>query len=411
MTAQPSSGSYDFQPATSDLVIDAFSRIQIRPPAFTVDHLFQARMSANLMLAEWSVRPSLPNLWKVELFQMPLIQGVPAYTVPARVVSILDYYVRTFSLTSTTNLSSCYSTTSGSDVITMTWADHGQTTGNWIQVVIQTYLAGILLYGFYQVASTPDANTLTFVAASAATSTVSLSSGTLPVFTTTSSSAAVQVVLPLHGLGVGSQFQVPVSTTVGSIILSGSYTVQSVTDSSTFYFTAPQNAAAAQSVTENSGVAQINWEPANNPPQDRVIFPISRTEYADQPNKAQQAFPTTVWWNRAPATGGTTLNFWSTPDGNGPYTLYYYAMTQIQDVAIANAQTPDVPYRFLEAFAADLAARLSWKFPPSAPAIAAGITIPTLEAKAQHAWDNASGQDTENVPLFITPGMSGYFRG
>jgi hypothetical protein len=31
---------------------------------------------------------------------------------------------------------------------------------------------------------------------------------------------------------------------------------------------------------------------------DRIILPISRTEYLSYPNKAQQGFPTTFWFNR-----------------------------------------------------------------------------------------------------------------
>ena len=37
---------------------------------------------------------------------------------------------------------------------------------------------------------------------------------------------------------------------------------------------------------------------AGNNVTDRLILPISRTEYASYPNKAQQGFPTTYWFDR-----------------------------------------------------------------------------------------------------------------
>jgi hypothetical protein len=33
-----------------------------------------------------------------------------------------------------------------------------------------------------------------------------------------------------------------------------------------------------------------------------------------------------------------------------------------------------------------------------------------LEAKAAQAYTIAATQDTENVPLYVMPGLSGYFR-
>lgn len=157
-------------------------------------------------------------------------------------------------------------------------------------------------------------------------------------------------------------------------------------------------------------VAILDWyirlPPQAGPnPTDIVIYPISRSEYADQPNKASQALPTTVWWNRSPATGGTTINLWPTPDQNGPYILYAYAMTQMQDASLPNGATMDIPYRFLEAFAAGLASKLSVKYPPSPP-----NSAQIMKALADEAWANASQQDMEQVPLYVTPGLSSYFR-
>ena len=64
------------------------------------------------------------------------------------------------------------------------------------------------------------------------------------------------------------------------------------------------------------------------PATDRLIFPISRSEYASYPNKTQQGFPTVFWFDRLVTP---TITLWPVPDGNGPYTMNYYTVRQTQD--------------------------------------------------------------------------------
>ena len=45
---------------------------------------------------------------------------------------------------------------------------------------------------------------------------------------------------------------------------------------------------------------------------DRVIMPISRTEYASYPNKEQQGFVTSFWYDRLISP---TITLWPVPDG------------------------------------------------------------------------------------------------
>ena len=45
---------------------------------------------------------------------------------------------------------------------------------------------------------------------------------------------------------------------------------------------------------------------------DRIIMPVSRTEYASYPNKTQQGFPTTFWFDRLLSP---TVTLWPVPDG------------------------------------------------------------------------------------------------
>ena len=227
------SGTYTFNPSLGEIVLNAYARCGVRRTAIMQEHMTDARFETNLMLASWANQGV--NLWEVVLISVPLIQGQTTYTVPAKVVMILD-------------------------------------------AVIQ------------------------------------------------------------QNTGTSSQF-------------------------------------------------------------DRVIMPISRTEYSQTPNKLQQAPPTVFWFDRLI---NPTVTLWPVPDQTNYYTLNYYAVTQIQDAELTDAQTVDIPYRWLDALAAGLAARLA--------AIYAPDRMQMLEAKAQQAYTIAATQDTENVGLFITPGLAGYFR-
>lgn len=132
---------------------------------------------------------------------------------------------------------------------------------------------------------------------------------------------------------------------------------------------------------------------------DRMIFPISRTEYAAIANKNDQAVPNQFWFDRLISP---TITFYQVPDGNGPYTCYYYQLRQIQDALLPNGLNVEVPYLWLDALCAGLAHRLS------------RIYAPQLEQArkmdADEAWQIAAGQNTENVNMMIVPGTSGYFR-
>ena len=91
------SKTYDFFPAAGELIINAFGRIQIRPTEITQSHLYQAQLSANAVLSEWSNLQ--PSLWTVGLQTVPLLQGTATYTVPAETVMILDLYISSGSST------------------------------------------------------------------------------------------------------------------------------------------------------------------------------------------------------------------------------------------------------------------------------------------------------------------------
>jgi hypothetical protein len=398
------SGVSSYNPPLSDLGLEAFSRIQIRPGMLTPNHMRDLLSSAQLLLVEWSTKPDLPNLWKMQLNSVQLVQGTPSYTVPRNVVGILDYYVRQYQMGGPVNLTPVFSTVQNSPVVTITDPQSGAVPGAFISIGVPVAVGGLVLLGFYPVVSVIDPDHFTVTAASSATATVN-NGGAVPVFTTVAGASSVNVHLANHGLYPQQNFAVQVPTQVDGVVLQGIYPVATVVDANNFTIVASV-AGSPATASENGGQTQISISLPETPPSsqgytDFVITPISRTEYADQPRKKDQARPTTVWWNRQI---DSVLTMWPVPD-QGPYTLFYWALVQIQDAALAGGTTLDLPYRFLEAFTAGLAAKLAEKYPPPPP-----NTIERLEARAAMQWQQVSSQDSEDVPLYITPALGSYFR-
>ena len=132
---------------------------------------------------------------------------------------------------------------------------------------------------------------------------------------------------------------------------------------------------------------------------DRIIMPVSRSEYATYPNKEQQGFPTSFWFDRLI---NPTVTLWPVPDGTSTTTLKYYRVRRLQDSAFTSGQTAEIPYLWLEAFADGLAYRLAkvWN-----PQVAVG-----LKAVADETYKIAAEQNIEQSAVYITPMTFGYYR-
>lgn len=141
-------------------------------------------------------------------------------------------------------------------------------------------------------------------------------------------------------------------------------------------------------VTTGTGTNAIN----------RLILPISRTEYASYPNKTQQGFPTTYWFDRLLAP---TVTLWPVPDGN-EVSFSYYRVRQVQDSNLVNGQQVEIPYYFLEAFAYGLALRLAMMWAPD--------KVQLLKPLADESYDLAARQNVETAQQYISPMISSYFR-
>lgn len=141
---------------------------------------------------------------------------------------------------------------------------------------------------------------------------------------------------------------------------------------------------------------------------DRIILPVSRTEYASYPNKEQTGFPTTYWFDRlnqttTPSASNTAkMYLWPVPDGGEASVLKYYRVKRLQDADFASGQTLDIPYLWLEAFAYNLALRLAviWN----------AQKVALLKPLADEAYQIAANQNTEYVQQYVAPQLSGYFR-
>lgn len=132
---------------------------------------------------------------------------------------------------------------------------------------------------------------------------------------------------------------------------------------------------------------------------DRIVMPISRSEYANYPNKTQEGFPTVFWFDRLLSP---TITIWPVPDGTSSTTLKYYRMRRLEDAALTNGQTVDIPYLWLEAFALALAQRLALIWAPD--------KIQLLKPLADEAYSIAIDQNVETAQQYIAPITTGYWR-
>jgi hypothetical protein len=145
--------------------------------------------------------------------------------------------------------------------------------------------------------------------------------------------------------------------------------------------------------------AYVTIDDGVSAPIDRIILPVSRTEYASYPNKEQQGFTTVFWFDRLLSP---TVTLYPVPDGTSAQYLKYYRVRQIQDSTLQGGLTVEIPYLWMEAFAYGLAYRLAQVWNP--PMVVA------LKAFADEAYDIAAAQNIETAQTYISPMVSGYFR-
>ena len=145
--------------------------------------------------------------------------------------------------------------------------------------------------------------------------------------------------------------------------------------------------------------AYITTNPGSPTSQvNRYITQLSRTEYASLSNPNAQGAPTQIWFKRQISP---TVSFWPVPDTNGPYTFSYYRVAQLQDVSVANAQTLNLPYLWLDAYIAELSSRFSKYYAPQFE--------DKRKIDANEAWNIAAQQNIEVVNISIAPPISRFY--
>lgn len=173
-------------------------------------------------------------------------------------------------VTSTENLTNPFTTTATSTTVTVADTAHGRVAGDWIYCVMPIAVGGIIIFGYYQVASVVDANSYTITLASAAVSSVA-GGGIPPAFATVNLSPTVTVTLVNHGYAVSDIFTVQVSTSIAGLTLTGEYIILTTPTADTFTFSAGSNANATTTATENGGDVRLLYLLASGPSSTETL--------------------------------------------------------------------------------------------------------------------------------------------
>jgi hypothetical protein len=300
------SGTYNFSPSLGELVLYAYNLCEVRNTALAQEHMEAARMSTNLLLANWANRGV--NLWAVDLITVNFNQTPTILTV----------------------------------------------TGN------------------------------------GSTTTLTYATPNTPVYT-------IGTQITVANTGVVDGIQTVTASNNGTVSFANSYSGS--TTGGTISTSTP---ASTYSVDHNTVVmldTYVETVTNGSQPIDRIILPVSRTEYASYPNKQQVGFPTVFWMDRLLAPQVTV---WPVPDGVSSQYLKYYRVRQIQDANYTSGQNVEIPYLWLEAFAYNLAVRLAviWN----------AQKVALLKPLADEAYSIAAEQNVETAQQYISPQIQGYFR-
>ena len=131
---------------------------------------------------------------------------------------------------------------------------------------------------------------------------------------------------------------------------------------------------------------------------DIPLTRIARIDYEGIPDKTNSGKPDRFWCNRS--VEPFPVKLYPVPDA-GPYAIRYWRIRRLYDVT-AGQQTPDVPFRWVDALTATLALRLFDKL-PLAERVANMAVRPTLKNEADAAFKVASDADRDRAPTAILP--------
>lgn len=143
----------------------------------------------------------------------------------------------------------------------------------------------------------------------------------------------------------------------------------------------------------------IRQNPDSGMPIDRIIIPISRSDWASIANKNMQSFPTSYWYDR---TLNPQLYLWPCPNQDIPGGLRYYVQKRPMDMNTQNGTEIAIPYECYDAFVWCLAERLAFIYAPD--------RIAMIGPRKQQSYQRMLQATTENVPVEMNVQMGSYFR-
>ncbi len=139
-------------------------------------------------------------------------------------------------------------------------------------------------------------------------------------------------------------------------------------------------------------IIDINMVSLTRSGVDTTIFPMSRQELFDIPDKGFEGRPSRYFADKARDL--ITITLWNVPENNTD-TLQLYVMRKYTDTGVASNE-PDISYYMREAFAAGLAWKLGEKFAPEP-------ILPRLKLRADETFKTANGAQRERGDVIIVP--------
>lgn len=152
-------------------------------------------------------------------------------------------------------------------------------------------------------------------------------------------------------------------------------------------------------LTLTQGVAQYTLEPDTIDILDMALrrdgtdidmARISRSDYLNFPNKADQGRPSQFFFDRQISP---EINLFQTPENSTDQLVYYY-VRRIEDAG-ALTNTTGVPFRFFPCMVAGLSYYLSIKRAPE--------RVQMMKAMYEEEFQRAAMEDEDKVPLILRP--------
>lgn len=133
---------------------------------------------------------------------------------------------------------------------------------------------------------------------------------------------------------------------------------------------------------------------------DRIMVPITRTDYANLTNKLQQGIPTQFWFQMLLTP---QITIWQVPAlGSPTVVLNWYGLQRIQDANLGGGEVPNVPNRAIDTLCAGLTKRLAEKFAPS--------QFADKEKIFKESWDLFARRDQEPGSVTYRPNLGNIGR-